>query len=448
MVAECDVIVVGAGIAGLGVAGLLQRKGLKTLVLEKSETPGGRARTEALQEGWKVDTGIHCVDNGDKSAYADLLRKVGKEIDWTIPLEGMMVYDEGKWLHGANYFKLSDQENEDMAALITGFAAMSEAEIDRLDNVSMANYLKEKAASPKIVELFSILGMLQSTLSRPEIISMGEFISTFLEQIIKSGGSIDKSNTRVPFGGIGTMTGAQADAATEAGVKFKYGTPVKRVIAGKGGMIKVITEKEEYTVPRVVMALPIWEMVKLFPDDDKALPQGWLKYMRSLVDETTAAIGFTLGASKPLFTEPVYLAVWSIPGVGLPMQIFIQTNFDKTVAPPGHMVAYIGACCMPEQARDDRFCQEVWSRLWQTLQSMFPGLEESLVWKRPDRWIAIDGLGRSPGLTGKYRPPVYMQEVPGLYFAGDCYSGRGVGMNAAANSAMLCAEKVLSDIRK
>ncbi|RPJ62971.1 MAG: hypothetical protein EHM12_03430 [Dehalococcoidia bacterium] len=196
------------------------------------------------------------------------------------------------------------------------------------------------------------------------------------------------------------------------------------------------------------MALPIWDMVKLFSGDDEALPAGWLNHMKSLVNETSASIGFTLLAKKTLFTGPVYLSAWSIPGIGLPLQIFVQTNFDKTIAPPDHMIAFIGACCTPEQARDDVFCKEVWAKFWETVKKMFPGVEENLVWKYDGRMVGIDGLGRSPGLTGKYRPPVFMKEVPGLYFAGDCYTGRGVGMNAASNSAMLCADKILLDMGK
>ncbi|MGD0854651.1 MAG: FAD-dependent oxidoreductase [Dehalococcoidia bacterium] len=444
---EYDVIVVGAGIAGLGVAGLLQRKGLKTLVLEKSKTPGGRAKTRDLPGGWRLDSGTHCVDNGDKSAVADLLRKVGKEIAWTRTIEGMMVYDKGKWLHSADYFNMSDEENKEVAALVTSFVTMPDAEIDRLDKVSLADFMKEKVTSPKIVEYFNIMGMVQSTLSNPEIISMGEFVSIYREEFIRGGGD-GMGNVRMPLGGIGMMTMAQADAAAEAGVKFEYKTSVKKVIASKSGMIKVVTETGEYAAPRVVMALPIWEMVKLFSDDDKALPKGWLQHMRTLVDETSASIGFTIAGKKALFTEPVYLSAWDIPGVGLPLQVFIQTNFDNTIAPPGHMIAFIGACCTPKQARDEQFCKEVTAKFWETLQKMFPGLEESVLIKYDASMVGIDGLGRSPGLTGKYRPPVFMKEVPGLYFAGDCYTGRGVGMNAAANSAMLCAEKVLSDMGK
>ena len=170
--------------------------------------------------------------------------------------------------------------------------------------------------------------------------------------------------------------------------------------------------------------------------------------MRTLVDETSASIGFTIAGKKSLFTEPVYLSTWDIPGVGLPLQVFIQTNFDNTIAPPGHMIAFIGACCTPKQARDEQFCKEVWVKFWETLQKMFPGLEENVIFKYDGCMVGIDGLARSPGLTGKYRPPIFMKEVPGLYFAGDCYTGRGVGMNAAANSAMLCAEKILSDVGK
>jgi len=446
-VTEYDVIVVGAGIAGLGVAGLLQQKGLKTLVLEKSKMPGGRAKTRDLPGGWRLDSGTHCVDNGDKSAVADLLRKVGKEIAWTRTIEGMMVYDKGKWLHSADYFNMSDEENKEVAALVTSFVTMPDAEIDRLDKVSLADFMKEKVTSPKIVEYFNIMGMVQSTLSNPEIISMGEFVSIYREEFIRGGGD-GIGNVRMPLGGIGMMTMAQADAAAEAGVKFEYKTSVKKVITSKSGMIKVVTETGEYAAPRVVMALPIWEMVKLFSDDDKALPKGWLQHMRTLVDETSASIGFTIAGKKALFTEPVYLSTWDIPGVGLPLQVFIQTNFDNTIAPPGHMIAFIGACCTLKQARDEQFCKEVTAKFWETLQKMFPGLEENVLIKYDASMVGIDGLGRSPGLTGKYRPPVFMKEVPGLYFAGDCYTGRGVGMNAAANSAMLCAEKVLSDMGK
>jgi phytoene dehydrogenase-like protein len=445
---DYDVIVVGAGIAGLGVAGLLGKKGIKTLVLEKSKMPGGRAKTRDLPGGWRLDSGTHCVDNGDKSACAELLKKVGKEIAWTIPLEGVMLYDDGKWLNTADYYKMSDQEKKDLAAFEDSFINMPQDEIDRLDKVSLAQFIKDKVTSPKIAEYFSIIGMIQTTLSTPEIISAGEFVAIFKEQL-KTGKKYGEfGSVRMPLGGIGKMTGTQAAAAVEAGVKFEYATSVKKVIASKSGNIKIITEKAEYSAKRVIMALPIWDMVKLFSEDDEALPNGWLKHMKTMVDETSASIGFTLGAKKALFTEPVYLSAWKIPGVGLPLQIFLHTNFDKTIAPPDHMIAFIGACCTPEQARDEKLCKEVWAKFWQTLQAMFPGLEENLVWKYDGNMVGIDGLGRSPGLTGKYRPPVFMKEVPGLYFAGDCYTGRGVGMNAAANSAMLCAEKILSDMGK
>ena len=90
-----DAIIIGAGIAGFGVGGLLQGKGWKTLILEKSRTPGGRCKTFHLPGGWRVDSGTHAVDLGMHSACATLLKRLGKEIPWSRNIEGAMLYDEG-----------------------------------------------------------------------------------------------------------------------------------------------------------------------------------------------------------------------------------------------------------------------------------------------------------------------------------------------------------------
>ena len=46
MPAEIDVVVIGAGVAGLSAAARLRQSGLRVLVLEASGRVGGRARTD------------------------------------------------------------------------------------------------------------------------------------------------------------------------------------------------------------------------------------------------------------------------------------------------------------------------------------------------------------------------------------------------------------------
>lgn len=59
---ECDtdVIVVGAGLSGLACARLLHRSGLQALVLEASDGPGGRVRTDSV-DGFLLDRGFQVL---------------------------------------------------------------------------------------------------------------------------------------------------------------------------------------------------------------------------------------------------------------------------------------------------------------------------------------------------------------------------------------------------
>ena len=340
---DYDAIVVGAGIAGLGIAGLLQGRGMKTLLLERTRTPGGRAKTREAPGGWRIDTGTHCVDNGDKSACADLLKRIGVDIGWTRPMRGMGIFDGEKWKDAGQYFNFSDEEVRQLWALEDSFVIMTDAEIDILDKTSLADFLSRRVRSESIAEYLKTIGMVQSTLSKAEIISAGEFVSIYREGMKFGARYGGFGNIRMPLGGIGVMTGAMAKAAQQKGCEIRYSEPASRIVVNKKGMSEVLTEAGSYQASVVVIAMPIWQLIGKIEVADDPVQQEWYARVVSLKDETSASMGFTMGTNKPLFTEPVYLSAWRIPGVGLPLQILGHTNFDETIAPPGHMIAFIGA---------------------------------------------------------------------------------------------------------
>ncbi len=57
---EKDIVVVGAGLAGLRCAQLLQTAGFDTLLLEASDAPGGRVRTDVV-DGFRLDRGFQIL---------------------------------------------------------------------------------------------------------------------------------------------------------------------------------------------------------------------------------------------------------------------------------------------------------------------------------------------------------------------------------------------------
>lgn len=63
---EADVIVVGAGIAGLSCAVKLQQSGVRPLLLEASDGVGGRVRTDVV-DGFLLDRGFQIFLTGAAS---------------------------------------------------------------------------------------------------------------------------------------------------------------------------------------------------------------------------------------------------------------------------------------------------------------------------------------------------------------------------------------------
>lgn len=97
--AQADVVIVGAGIAGLSCATWLSDAGLQVVVVESSDVPGGRARSWAdPTTGIDVDIGPHVLLNKYPNMLA-LLERLGTadQICWQTE-ELLTVLDEGKHL--------------------------------------------------------------------------------------------------------------------------------------------------------------------------------------------------------------------------------------------------------------------------------------------------------------------------------------------------------------
>lgn len=80
MAKSCDVLIVGAGLAGLNAAIYLQQKGVDVLIVEASDRPGGRVTSDVI-DGYICDRGFQLIN----AAYPALKElNVISEIDFLV----------------------------------------------------------------------------------------------------------------------------------------------------------------------------------------------------------------------------------------------------------------------------------------------------------------------------------------------------------------------------
>ena len=159
-----DVVVVGAGLAGLAAGRDLHRAGCDVLVLEARDRPGGRVEQAEIPDGRTVQLGGEVV--GDfHTAYLGLVEELGLTLRPSYVADpGEITYDlvDGTWC-GDEVPWMSDADRADGERLIGLFAELAQTvdpddpwshpDAERLDRLSINAWMREMGAAPNVLRL-------------------------------------------------------------------------------------------------------------------------------------------------------------------------------------------------------------------------------------------------------------------------------------------------------
>jgi len=162
-----DVVVLGAGLAGLSAARDLVHGGLDVRVLEARDRVGGRVKQTRLDDGRIVQLGGELVGNSHTS-YIGLVNELGLSLrDSYISEPGQTVWDidgtvirgdQGAWMteeDGADYERVT-QMMVALAKQVQPENPWAHPDANVLDSLSFATWLDEVAARPAVSRMFEL----------------------------------------------------------------------------------------------------------------------------------------------------------------------------------------------------------------------------------------------------------------------------------------------------
>lgn len=264
---QTDVIVVGAGLAGLSAARRLCAAGLDVTVLERSDGVGGRARTDSV-DGWLFDRGFQVLN----TAYPALASSVDLDRLELKPLvKGVLVH------HGGRVHRLADPRSDPAATLTTltspllgwpdklAIGAFSARcghgpvrALERGADMTAEEQLRLAGISEAALERF-LRPFLAGVLLDPDLATSSRFLRLTWRSFVRG-------RVTVPAAGMGAIA-AQMASGLPPGV-VRLGAPVGALTPTGVGL----AGGEEIRARAVVLATDADTAAALLPDLD---PPGW-----------------------------------------------------------------------------------------------------------------------------------------------------------------------------
>jgi phytoene dehydrogenase-like protein len=234
---DADVVVAGAGLAGLVAARHLAAAGADVTVLERREAVGGRVRTRRV-DGFTLDRGFQVLFTAYPAVRRELdldaldLRRFVPGAVIARPGErsvlGDPLRDPGSLLESLFNREVTASDKLRTLALRRDLRGRSEAEIFDRPDATIRSHLREWGFSRRYVENFVAPFYGGITLDRSLATSKRVFEYTFK--------ALSEGEIAVPAGGMAEVPRQLAARVREAGAEVVLGEAVERVEDGPGGV--------------------------------------------------------------------------------------------------------------------------------------------------------------------------------------------------------------------
>ncbi len=446
-----DVVVIGAGAAGLSAGALLAKEGKSVLVCERSPYLGGRAL--AVDDGgFTVNIGGHLIEDGG-SGLTKIFENVGKKLIHGKVNAEMPVWDHENQQWGSIRDRYATDKTE-LKKVIKALVNTSWEELDNWDDRNLRDWIHQYTDDQGVVDLFEFLSVLECLTDEPWDHSASDnlFVRKMHYQERRMA-----AYSCWPGQGWDGIWQDLADACTEHGGEVRLNTAVSRVVIENREVKGVEISSESTILPGVpyeaemvetgcvISTLPVWTVLNVVPENE--LPDWYAGQIRHLAQDKfrVAWLGLYMATDEPVHIyDPKELSTWlHDPVAGLPGFFFTQSNMDPSTAPEGKHLHVMGGVIPGDRGRDKEYVRETFDKFEQGVGIMYPALKKP-IWKR--RTLVFDpafGVIQKPCLVGSFRPHWKAPNVGGLYFASETFKSRGIGVDRAARAALTCVEDYL-----
>ncbi|MER3454237.1 MAG: oxidoreductase [Acidimicrobiia bacterium] len=337
MKTNAEVVVVGAGLAGLSAAWILANSGVEVVVLEARERPGGRVLTSRVESTW-IDEGGQWLGAGHVRAY-NLVSELGLSTFPTFETGDSIAILNGRRIRFSGQLpKLNPLATADLAQGILRFERLvrgvsSEAPWNHprakdLDAKTLQSWMDRTLVSTTAKRLFGLLSAAVYAADPAEISLLFALFYT------KAGRSFQTL--------LGTSGGAQQDRviggtmqlaeglARRLGDAVRFGRPVKS-ISQRNGKVEIAAGKATVLCKRAIVAVPpvlAWRI-----DYDPPLSPAKDRLLRSLLP------GYAIKAHA-VYSEPFWRSEGLCGQAGCP-DLPITFTFDNS-PPDGSAGVLVG----------------------------------------------------------------------------------------------------------